>query len=466
MTVARNLQELIDSVGNIVHHLSSLPKGVLPRVTTLQPPPHVMLEYTNWRDEQRAWRESVGLTDLSWHLTNLYVRGRDGRRLLDRLATNRFETLRPGQAKQFLACAPSGFVIGDAVAYCLDDETFLLVGNDLTLNWIEYHAHTGSYDVTVERDPIFALNPQKRRTVFRFQVEGPFAAELLETVTRKSLRDLAFFAYRRFRIAGSEVTVLRHSMTGAAGFELSGRWEAREKVLNELLTAGARYQLRRIGSLAYFTNALESGWFPGPIPAIYTGDDLRPYREWLPATGGEASRPLSGSFYSERIEDYYTSPFELGYGKLIDWRHDFIGRDALAKMRRSEQRRKVMLVWDRDDVARLLRMAVCHDPAPVKYLELPLAQYGSKFDRVEDDNGRLVGLSHWTGFLSTEGTVVSIALLDRSFAVPGTVVTVVWGEAEERRARGWADEHTLFRVRARVVSPPLNPLARTDRARR
>ncbi|MDW7982800.1 MAG: aminomethyl transferase family protein [Thermomicrobium sp.] len=465
MGTFRNVQELIDSVGNVVHHLSALPKGVLPRITTLQPPPHVLLEYTGWRDEQRAWRESVGLTDLSWHLTNLYLRGPDSRLLLGRLATNDFAVIRPGRAKQFLACAPTGYVIGDALAYCFDEAEFLLVGNDLTLNWVEYHAATGPYDVAVERDPIFALNPKKRRSVFRFQVEGPFAADLLEYVAGKTLRDLAPFEHRQLRIGGVRVVVLRHSMTGAQGFELSGRWEARERVLGELLDAGSRYRVRRIGSLAYFTNALESGWFPGPIPAIYTGEELRPYREWLPATGGEVSRPLSGSFYSERIEDYYTTPFELGYGKLIHWGHDFIGRERLMDLRERAQRRKVMLIWDRDDVARLLRMAVLRDPGPVKYLELPLAQYGSKFDRVEDGNGRLIGLAHWTGFLATEGTVVSIGLVDAAYAVPGTMVTVVWGEADERRARGWADEHSLFCVRARVTLPPLNPLARVRHAR-
>src|SRR3546814_13541034 len=64
-------------------------------------------------------------------------------------------------------------------------------------------------------------------------------------------------------------------------------------------------------------------------------------REWLPATGYEASGSLGGSFYSDNIEDYYVSPYELGYGPFVKFDHDFIGREALQKMAERPHRRKV-----------------------------------------------------------------------------------------------------------------------------
>ena len=49
---------------------------------------------------------------------------------------------------------------------------------------------------------------------------------------------------------------------------------------------------------------MESGWIPSPLPAIYTGEELRGYREWLGADSYEAGNALAGSFVSKDIEDY------------------------------------------------------------------------------------------------------------------------------------------------------------------
>ena len=35
--------------------------------------------------------------------------------------------------------------------------------------------------------------------------------------------------------------------------------------------------------------ALESGWIPSPLPAVYTGESMKTYRQWLPAGGGAGS---------------------------------------------------------------------------------------------------------------------------------------------------------------------------------
>ncbi len=45
----------------------------------------------------------------------------------------------------------------------------------------------------------------------------------------------------------------------------------------------------QVGSRAYASNTLESGWIPSPLPAVYTGERMKKYREWLPANGYEAT---------------------------------------------------------------------------------------------------------------------------------------------------------------------------------
>src|SRR5213076_1680863 len=53
-----------------------------------------------------------------------------------------------------------------------------------------------------------------------------------------------------------------------------------------------------------------------PVPAAG-------YRRWLPANGYEATGSLGGSFYSDNIEDYYLTPWDLGYGTFVRYDHDF-----------------------------------------------------------------------------------------------------------------------------------------------
>ena len=135
-------------------------------------------------------------------------------------------------------------------------------------------------------------------------------------------------------MAGKTVGALRHGMVGQPGWELFGLWDDGEAVLEALLAAGEEFGLRRAGARAYSSNTLESGWIPSPLPAVYSGESTKAYREWLPATGYEGSASIGGSFVSDDIEDYYFTPWDLGYGSYVVFDHDFIGREALEAMGR------------------------------------------------------------------------------------------------------------------------------------
>src|ERR1700681_2045084 len=47
--------------------------------------PVVPAEFTNWRDEQRSWRETCALFDQSHHMTDLYIEGPDSLKVLSAL---------------------------------------------------------------------------------------------------------------------------------------------------------------------------------------------------------------------------------------------------------------------------------------------------------------------------------------------------------------------------------------------
>src|SRR5438105_6659254 len=79
---------------------------------------------------------------------------------------------------------------------------------------------------------------------------------------------------------------------------------------------------------------------------------MKAYRQWLAATSYEGTGSLGGSFDSHNIEDYYMTPYALGYGPFVKFDHDFIGREALEKMAGKPQRKKVTFAWNPADVDR------------------------------------------------------------------------------------------------------------------
>jgi len=65
-----------------------------------------------------------------------------------------------------------------------------------------------------------------------------------------------------------------------------------------IVEAGKEHGLTQVGSRAYATNTLESGWIPSPLPAVYTGEKMKAYRQWLPAASYEGTGSLGGSYAS------------------------------------------------------------------------------------------------------------------------------------------------------------------------
>ncbi|ABG04527.1 aminomethyltransferase [Rubrobacter xylanophilus DSM 9941] len=422
--------------------------------------PGVPAEFTNWRDEQRAWRESCVLFDQSYHMTDLYIEGPDVKRLLSDLGINSFEGFKKNNAKQFVACNHDGYVIGDAILFGLEDDRVSLVGRPTAHNWVQYHAESGDYDVKVERDERYAANPEKRRRLYRYQIQGPNAAELLEKLNGGPLPQVPFFSMYEINIGDRKVRALRHGMSGQPGAEIFGPWEERDEIKGIIVEAGEEYGLRQVGSRTYATNTLESGWIPSPCPAIYTGEEMKPYRQWLPANGYEAMASLGGSFYSERIEDYYFTPYELGYGRFVKFDHDFVGREALEEMADAPQRRKVTLVWEGEDVAGVFGSLFEREGLPAKYIDLPLSNYATlPYDRVEKD-GRVVGVSTYTGYSYNERAMLSLAVVEEEFCEPGTEVVLLWGE-EPNSSKPTVEEHRQVEIRARVQPAPLVEFART-----
>lgn len=450
-----SLQDKLDKLGNPAEFLRDVPVGAY-----LYP---VQSEFTNWRDEQRSWREDVGLLDQSLHMTDLYVRGPDTIRLLSEMSINSYANYGRDKGKQLICVSPDGYLIGDMILFGLEDDHVNIVGRPVVANWIQYHIERGKYDVEFERDERSVGNPKPRKT-FRFELQGPKAWALLEKLNGGPIEKIGFFRMGTINIAGHKVRALGHSFAGAPGLEFWGPLAQRDEVRSAIIEAGREFNLRLVGGRAYGTCAVEAGWIPSPLQAIYTGDALRDYREWLPGNSFEAVASIGGSFVSKRIEDYYLTPWDVDYGRLIHFEHDFIGRDALRAMKDQPHRRKVTLEWNAEDVI-AIQTSILRGGDNGKFMEMPNAHYAAHPYDMVLSKGRLIGLSTYPGYLSVDHQWISLATIDAGDAQMDEEVTVVWGEPNGGSKKPGVERHVQKEIRARIRAWPYSRQAQDYRPR-
>ena len=449
-----NLESFLAGSGDLVELVRNQQVG--PNVY-----PGVPLEYSNWRSEQRGWYETAVLFNQSYHMVDLAVRGPDAFKMLEYLAVNTFRNFQPDRAKQFVPVTPYGHVIGDVILFYMDENDFNLVGRAAANEWREYHGASGNRNLTVERGERWAMRSDGRRNSYRFKVQGPNAMKVIEKAIGRTPDDLKFFHMTRLNIAGKTVRALRHGMSGQPGWELMGPWEDYGEVHAALVEAGHEFGMALVGGRAYSSNTLESGWIPSPFPAIYTGEELRPYREWLSANCYEAKCSVGGSYVPDSIEGYYTTPWDLGYGPFVKFDHEFIGRAALEKMAAAGgHRTKVTLELDNADVTRVQSSALTRGER-AKFMEYPSSVYSMHpFDQVLDASGKMVGLSTWIGYTQNEGKFLTLAMMEEGFAAPGTEVSLLWGEPNGGTRKPTVEPHVQTQIKAVVAPVPYSPVAR------
>jgi len=454
--MAGNLESVLKAAGNPVEMLRNAQIGAYVY-------PVVAPEFHNWRSEQYAWQHSAVLFDQSHHMVDLFIRGKDALKLLTDTMINSPKGWSVNKAKQYVPTTPYGHVIGDGIIFWLAEQEFVYVGRAPAANWLMFHAKTGGYDVEIvkdDRSPSRPMGKPVTRINWRFQIQGPNAWAIIEKLNGGPVEQLKFFNMAEMTIAGRKVRTLRHGMSGAPGLEIWGPYAEQEEIRAAILEAGKEFGIVPCGSRAYPSNTLESGWIPSPLPAIYTGDKLKAYREWLGADSYEATGSIGGSFVSENIEDYYLNPWELGYGPFVKFDHDFHGREALEQVDPATQRKKVTLAWNPEDMAKIMASLFDPDGDQYKFFDVPLANYASSnYDAVQDADGRNVGLSMFTGYSFNEKSALSLATIDPSIEV-GTEVRVVWGEPDGGTRKTTVEPHQQIAVRAIVSSIPYSRVAR------
>src|ERR1700751_2025801 len=214
----QSLEDLLKAAGNPVQMLRNSQIGAYVY-------PVVPSEYSNWRDEQRAWRESAVLFDQSHHMAEFTVKGPDALKFCSYLTINSFNNFTPNKAKQMVPCSYDGYVIGDGILFYLDKDELVFVGRAPTVNWLQFHGETGGFKVALIRDDRSPSHPRGKavtRRHYRYQVQGPNAAKVLQKLNGGPIPDVKFFTMDAINIKGRKIRCLRHGMAGAPGPAIFG----------------------------------------------------------------------------------------------------------------------------------------------------------------------------------------------------------------------------------------------------
>jgi vanillate/3-O-methylgallate O-demethylase len=374
-------------------------------------------EYTDWMDESMSWKEACYIGDWTF-LWERRFKGPDVLKLFSDVSVNSFAKFDIGQAKHCIHADSNGKVIHEGILSRLSEDEVMLFGRGGF--WVDHQLRRGNYNVVSQEDDLF-----------NFQVSGPQAIHVVEKACGESLRDIGFMRFRTIRIAGHEMMALRQGMAGEIGFELQGKRAASQDVYNAVLEAGKEFGIRRLGGRATFINHLEA-CFPTIItdylPAMFS-TEMKPYLdEFSAAMPAFASTfNIAGSYEGQDVSDYYRSPVELGWGKVIKFDHDFIGREALEQELAQPRRLMRTLVWNADDVLDVYR-SLFQQGEHYDWMEWPRDQRGFMYADKVLKKGQLVGVTTSRGYSYYFRQMLSLCTIDASQAEIGNEVTIVWGK--------------------------------------
>jgi glycine cleavage system aminomethyltransferase T len=205
------------------------------------------------------------------------------------------------QCKYVFLCLPDGGIINDPVLLRVEENRFLLslADSDVEL-WARGVAHNSDYDVTINEVDVAPV-----------QVQGPRSKDVLVDLFGERVLEIPYYFMRRFELDGMQVLVSRTGYTGELGYEiyLDQATKNAERLWNAVLEAGKPHDLTVIGPC--HIRRIEGG-------ILALGADM-----W-----------------------FDTNPYEvgMGYDWMVDLEQgaDFIGKEALARIKREGPKRKLV----------------------------------------------------------------------------------------------------------------------------
>ncbi len=262
----------------------------------------IPLQFSEVQDEYFAVRSAAGIFDVSY-LGRIEVEGAGAQGLLQKVVTRNLAKIPEGAAHYGLVCNDSGFILDDPFIFHLpasetQGERYLLSTNSCNtekiLNWLRQHA---AGDVQIN---------DRTQTIAHFALQGPRSLGILEKLSSVHFKKIKPRVIRELTIADTPVFVSRSGFTGELGYELILPADRAGVVWDALLTAGGAEGLLPCGFASRDVLRIEMGY-------LLYGSDI----------------------------DETRTPIEAGLASSIDFKKDFIGKDALQKLKTEGPKQKL-----------------------------------------------------------------------------------------------------------------------------
>jgi sarcosine oxidase subunit alpha len=283
--------------------------------------------------EVLAARRGVAIMDGST-LGKIDIQGPDAAALLNWMYTNPWLKLEVGKCRYGLMLDENGMVFDDGVTARLAENHFLMTtttgGAARVLGWMERWTQTEWPDMKVY---LTSVTDQWST----FALVGPKSRAVLEKVCKDidlSAQAFPFMSWRDGTVAGVKARVMRISFSGELSFEVNVPSNIGAFVWNELMAAGAEFDITRYGTETMHVLRAEKGY-------IIVGQDT----------------------------DGSVTPHDLGLSGMVAKTKDFIGRRSLSRSDTARPDRKQLVGLLSDDGKTVLPeggqlVAEAHSAAP------------------------------------------------------------------------------------------------------
>jgi aminomethyltransferase len=258
----------------------------------------IPIQYSDVQDEYYSVRTAAGLFDIGF-LSRVEISGPGSTDLLQKIFPRNLSKIAEGVASYTFICNESGFILNDGIIFHLPDNRFLLTTNPINsekiIHWLNQHS------------PDNVQISDSTQTVAQFSLQGPRSLYVLEKLAAPNFKKLKQNGIREMTISNTTVIVSRTGFTGEHGYEFFIPLDRAEVVWEEILSAGSEVGILPCGFACRDTLRLEMGY-------LLYGNEINETR----------------------------SPFEAGLESYIDFKKDFIGKDALLKISADKTKQKLV----------------------------------------------------------------------------------------------------------------------------
>lgn len=249
------------------------------------------------RSEHMAVRQNVGYFLFTHQI--MEVSGEDAQKFLDYIYPNDIMNLAVGRDRYTIMLNEKGEIIDDVVVMRMDEDRYwvsTLYGTQAD-DWFYYKSE--NYDVDCS---------EITEDWHMFSIQGPKSKDVLDSIAENSPVELKFFQHAQNTISGCDVIINRAGFTGEKwGFEVYCSADDADTVQDAIDAAVKAAGGKEITEFQVFAWTL----------------------------------PTEAGFYYMR-DLAHTNPFEVGLADKINWDKDFIGKDALLKIKENGAEREMV----------------------------------------------------------------------------------------------------------------------------